>query len=44
VSDYRADFLTRPYTKEQFMDVLKAVAGDQVIPETHSANFDGRLK
>jgi putative protease len=44
VHRFRVDMLTRPYTKEQFTSLLQSVFHDSVIENTHTANFEGRLK
>ncbi len=44
VKDFRLDFLTRLYTGDEFVSVIKACLSDQIVPGTHSANFLGRLK
>ena len=43
VADFRVDFLTRRYSDESVAAILSAVADDAKIPETHSANFHGKL-
>ena len=43
VADFRIDFLTRPYTHQRILEVLDAVRQKLPVPETHSANFAGRL-
>lgn len=44
VRHFRLDFLTRPYTSDQFKLIVLNVMQDQDLPETHTANFEGRLK
>lgn len=44
VTQFRVDFLTRPYTTEQIHGVLDGVTRDVKLPETHPANFYGKLK
>lgn len=44
VASFRLDFLTRPYEREAFDMILGAAEADVSIPNTHPANFLGRLK
>lgn len=44
VRHFRLDFLTRPYTRDQFKLIVLNVMQDLDVPETHTANFEGRLK
>ena len=46
--DFRLDFLTRKYDKEQFLEVLDAAlrreeGDEEALPNTHIANFDRTL-
>jgi U32 family peptidase len=41
---FRIDFLTRPYSEQEFLGVIKQVFHDTPISQTHSANFEGSLK
>lgn len=43
VSNFRVDFLTRPYLPEDIDVVLRAVASGTPIPKTHPANFNRTL-
>lgn len=43
VEDFRVDFLTREYSKEQLIAVLKQIASVETIRETHSANYERSL-
>jgi putative protease len=48
VRDFRLDFLTRKYDKEQFLEVLDAAlrreeGDEEALPNTHIANFDRTL-
>jgi putative protease len=44
VSEFRIDFLTREYDEASFKAIINDIVNDQTIPETHPANFFGRLK
>ncbi len=44
VRQFRLDFLTRPYTREQFFTILDHIRNDRDVPHTHVANFEGHLK
>jgi putative protease len=44
ISDFRVDFLTREYDEASFKGVMSGVILDQPLPDTHPANFFGRLK
>lgn len=39
VRNFRIDFLTRPYTRERFQEVLFLAWAGQKVPGTHTANF-----
>lgn len=39
VSDFRLDFLTRPYSEEQIHTVIDAALRAAALPHTHEANF-----
>ena len=39
VSDFRVDFLTRPYTAEQIKTVVRSCWNSEKIEKTHPANF-----
>lgn len=43
VRNFRLDFLTRPYKREQFRSVVLGAWSGSAIPKTHSANFSGQL-
>ncbi|MBL8994179.1 MAG: U32 family peptidase [Spirochaetia bacterium] len=43
VRDFRVDFLTRPYTREEILGILVSVDQGEKIPGTHSSNFERRL-
>lgn len=43
VRDFRLDFLTRPYSKDQIMTILDAAVEGRPLPDTHTMNFDRRL-
>ncbi|MBC7661614.1 MAG: U32 family peptidase [Chitinophagaceae bacterium] len=43
VEDFRIDFLTREYTPEHLMRVLKHIGSAESIAETHSANYERSL-
>jgi putative protease len=43
VSDFRIDFLTRPYSNDAIHKVLDSVLNAKRINETHSANFEREL-
>ena len=41
--NFRIDFLTRPYSKEDFLHVLSSVFTQSTIAGTHTANFERTL-
>jgi putative protease len=43
VTDFRVDFLTRPYTAERFAAIMNEIKLGARLPQTHSANFETRL-
>ncbi|MFZ9520471.1 MAG: peptidase U32 family protein [Silvanigrellaceae bacterium] len=43
VSFFRADFLTRPYTRENLFKVLESIFKNAPVADTHSANFNRTL-
>lgn len=43
IKAFRMDFLTRPYKREDIESIFKAAFTMEAVPNTHSANFRGRL-
>lgn len=43
VSDFKIEFLTRPYSEQQIETILRCVSDRIFISNTHAANFRGRL-
>lgn len=43
IRHFRIDFLTRPYTASELTSVLDAVVRQNVLQNTHTANFNRRL-
>lgn len=43
IKNFKIDFLTRPYSEKQLSIVLKSIAEDKTISNTHHANFERTL-